>query len=419
NVDTQFEDALTVEYTVINTSESRFNTIETRVLLDPTVNEYLEVPFFLLDNKSIINEQEYTKSTMPEFWLAADPSGNISSLSIKSFLKTPNILTPKKLYITSMDRALLDSWDFSFNRRNRIAKKDSAVIMYFDELSVPPSDSRIIASFQISKPALINTFQNNGLEARASSFATKNTTPMIINVWLKNTTNIIYDDVELTLNVPEWLSILDAPIKRVSQIGNLDIPTPISWNITSKESVGRTADLKILVQGKQNGVITSTFEVPITVNLVPDYQSNNSKALSQTIQETLAQNTIIPPTIRVEKFLPGDVSGARIDNLEIIYNNLKKINSTEAQEIIRLIDTENELLQEIEETEKSIDEINKQYQILLGIYNNLYLDDKSIDRSYIRIEDIVNNIQKIQIRLKQQEKIYSNISNSVKKESIY
>ncbi|MGL4388860.1 MAG: hypothetical protein ACRCTJ_05660 [Brevinema sp.] len=407
NIDTQFKDALTVEYTAINNSESTFSSIETRAFIDPSVNEYLDVPFFLLDNKSILNEQEFFKSTMPKFWLAADPSGNISSLSIKSFLKAPSIITPNTLYLTSTDRALRDIWNFTFNPRNRIAKKDSVVLMYFDQQDIPPTDSRLLASFQISKPALMNTFQNNGLEVRASSFSTKNTSPMLINVWILNTTNMIYDTADLTLIVPEWLTILDGPTKRVTEIGNSNIATPVSWNITSLESVGRTADIKVLVEGKQNGIITSRFEAPITVNLVPDFQSNNQNILKSVAKKTVAKN-IITPKINLESFLPGDTAGATTANLNRIYQKLKKIKSKEAQEIVKLIETENELIKEIEDTEKTINEINNQYQILLGIYQNLYEDKNPIDYSYFRIEEISDKIKKTQHRLKQQESVYSN-----------
>ncbi|MGL4393948.1 MAG: hypothetical protein ACRCS8_01835 [Brevinema sp.] len=418
NIDTQYEDALTVEYTVINDSTSVFNTVEARVFLDPTVNREVEIPFFLLDNKSIAYEQEYLKNTMPDFWLAADPQGNISSSSLKSPLKSPSLIAPSRMYLTSMDRAIKSEWDFSFERRYRISKKDSVVLMYFDSQSVPPQDSRTIVSFQVAKPALMNTLQNNGLQVMASSFATKNTTPMTINVWVLNNTNTAFDNVDLTLKVPSWIKILDAPTKRVGRIDQYNAATSVSWTITSKESKGRTADLQISVDGKVNRAPIARLQVPITVNLEPEFQSNNQKTISRSAQKTAAEALPTPPAEPVAtpearkttlaNFLPEDTAGATSESLNALYQRLKNIKTTEAQEIVKLIETEYELMKEIAETEKNISEINKQYEILLGVYQSLYQDEGLIDRSYINIQEISNNIKKTQDRLRQHEAVYSN-----------
>lgn len=413
NIDTLFQDAVTVSYDVINTDENLFNTVGVKIFLDPSVNEFLEVPFFLLDNQSIFNEYEYFKNNMPEFWLASDPSGNISSLSIKSFLKGPGIITPDKIYITTLDKALKNIWNFNFNKRNRLSQKDTAVLMFYDPKTIPPNDSITLASFQISKPALINTFQNNGLEARASTFSTKNTTPMIIDVWVKNVTNTIFDSVDLTIETPNWMTILDAPTKTLSYVGYLDIATPVSWNITSKEDIGRSADIRIKVEGKQNGIVTSSFDIPITVNLVAPFKQNNTTELKTAVANAVT-NIITQPSINFEQFQPNDTSGITSETLEKVYQQLKSINSTESREIIKLIDTEQQLLKEIKETEKSINEINMQYAILLGIYQNLYVNSNTVDVGHIKIQEISDNLEQLENQLQQQEKSYSKISQIIK-----
>ena len=81
--------------------------------------------------------------------------------------------------------------------------------------------------------------------------------------------------------------------------------------------------------------------------------------------------------------------------------------------IIKMIETEQVLIQEIIDIEKNLLDINKQYDILLGIYERLYKDGSKIDREQINIQKLTDDISGIEDKLTQQESMVSNITSDL------
>ena len=145
----------------------------------------------------------------------------------------------------------------------------------------------------------------------------------------------------------------------------------------------------------------------------PKQQYNdNTKNSSGTIDNTKAstQQTNI---LLVSEFNSGDTYGKASESLSKIYKYLQENNTIENKQMIKMIETEQVLIQEIIEIERNLLDVNKQYDILLGIYERLYKDSSKIDREQINIQKLTDNISGIEGKLKQQESMVSNMTSNL------
>jgi len=429
NIDTQFVDAVSITYDIKNTSTNLTRKVGARLVFDPIIGDYKDIPFFIAQKRPIKNEYYAYRSMIPNYWIGADQKGTLSPLTIKGFLKGKGLITPDEFYLTTMQKILQDKWEFNYNKRNRLSQDDTAVVLKYSPKEVAPNSSITIASTMLAQPSLINKFNDNGLEVRISTFTSKNTTPLPIDIWISNTGPDIFDTVELKLVIPKELEIFGSPKQILHDIGSLTIAKSVSWNIGSKENIGSTYEASIQVQGFKNGIVSSSFEIPITFDLAQNFIEENEKVLEDIAQQINSniiqlpqspsinqplQNTVPKQTntIILTDFNEGDVEGSTIEQLKKIYRHLRSLNSEDNSQIIKMIETEYQLLKEIQDTENSIHKINIQYEILLGVYKRLYLDKTDIDREQINIQHVIDNIEELQSQLKVQEINFSNITSS-------
>lgn len=418
NPETLFPDGVAISYDVKNNNISNTRSIGTRMILDPTVGDRQKSPFYLPDNSSITTEYKAVTGSIPNYWIATDQTGSVSPLSIKGFLTGNNTTRPNTLYLTTMDKALLDIWDYKYTRRKRIEGDDSAIILYYNNKEVLPNSTTRLASTVITIPSLMNTFSNNGLEVRTSSFTSKYTTPLSIDLWVNNTKPGNFDAIDLTLIVPQELEIYDNPTKKITNVNMLNNTIPITWSIGNTEPIGNTYEISATVKGYKNDIIISQLEIPITISLRSDYKVQNQKELIETVTVSIsdiAQFPILPTipttnTVVLESFLDGDTLGSASDRLAELYRYLKSANLEDNKQIIKMIETEQQLLKEIQETEQTLQQINNQYQILMNVYKRLYINSSLTDREHINIQGLIDNIQELEISLVEKERIFSTLS---------
>lgn len=417
NTETLFPDAVQITYDIINKDTTKYRKVAARLILDPTLGDNQNNAFYLPNYETINTEYTATLESLPEYWLTSDQTGELSSSSLKGFLQNQHPIKPRRIYLTTIDQALRDIWEYKYSKYSTINNKDNAVVLFFDPQSVAPNSSIRIASTMIGLPTLIDVFGNNGLEVRTSSFTSQKTTPLSIDLWLQNTNVAVFDEVTLEIKAPPTLDVFDPIIKKITAIGYKN-KKPISWSISPKEQKGDSYDIVIDVKGYQNGIVTSQFNVPITINVDDQFENNNNKNLLDTIDQTKKTIQQLTPiskqnnTLTLSQFNPGDTSGKNNTSLSKIYNYLQKNNSIENKQIIKMIETEQVLIQEIFDLEKNILDINKQYNILLGIYERMYKDSSKIDRDQINVQLLIDNISTFEEKIKQQESMISNITSS-------
>ena len=418
NTETLFPDAVLITYDVINKDPTTSRQVAARIVLDPNVGDDQVNAFFLPNHDVINNEYSVTLEALPEYWLTSDFTGEVSPSSLKGFVQNQHPIKPSRMYFTTINKALRNIWEYKHSRYTLINRRDNAVVMFFDDQFIAPNSSIRIASTMVGIPSLINVFGNNGLEVRTSTFTSQQTTPLSVDLWLQNMKAEIFDEVVLEIKAPPTLEVYDSLIKRVGDVGYGN-KHPVSWNVASKSKQGNTHDVLINVKGYQNGIITSQFDIPIVINIDDEFIKNNNQELLETIDKTKTTVQQLTPVstetnvLIVSEFNPGDTYGSASESLSKIYTYLQKNDNVANKQIIKMIETEQVLIQEIVDIEKNILDINKQYDILLGIYERLYKDNSKIDREQINIQNLTDNIGNIEDKLKQQESMISNITSDL------
>ena len=415
NTETLFPDAVLITYDVVNKDPTTSRQVAARLVLDPNVGDD-QVNAFFLPNHDVINNEYYvTLEALPEYWLTSDFTGEVSPSSLKGFVQNQHPIKPSEMYFTTINKALRNIWEYKYSKYTSIHKKDNAVVMFFDDQFIAPNSSIRIASTMVGIPSLINVFGNNGLEVRTSTFTSQQTTPLSVDLWLQNMKAEIFDEVVLEIKIPPTLEVYDSLIKRVGDVGYGN-KHPVSWNVASKSKQGNTHDVLIAVKGYQNGIITSQFDIPIVINIDDEFIKNNDQELLEAIDKTKTTVQQLTPIAKetnvliVSEFNPGDTYGSASESLSKIYNYLQKNDNIANKQIIKMIETEQVLIKEIVDIENNLLDINKQYDILLGIYERLYKDNSKIDREQINIQNLTDNIGNIEDKLKQQESMISNIT---------
>ena len=415
NTETLFPDAVLITYDVINKDPTTSRQVAARLVLDPNVGDDQVNAFFLPNHDVINNEYSITLEALPEYWLTSDFTGEVSPSSLKGFVQNQHPIKPSRMYFTTINKALRNIWEYKYSKYTSIHKKDNAIVMFFDDQFIAPNSSIRIASTMVGIPSLINVFGNNGLEVRTSTFTSQQTTPLSVDLWLQNMKAEIFDEVVLEIKIPPTLEVYDSLIKRVNDVGYGN-KHPVSWNVASKSKQGNTHDVLIEVKGYQNGIITSQFDIPIVINIDDEFIKNNDQELLDTIDKTKTTVQQLTPIAKetnvliVSEFNPGDTYGSASESLSKIYNYLQKNDNIANKQIIKMIETEQVLIKEIVDIENNLLDINKQYDILLGIYERLYKDNSKIDREQINIQNLTDNIGNIEDKLKQQESMISNIT---------
>ncbi len=419
NSETQFPDAVAISYDIRNTSSSNIRSAGARLVLDPTVGDGKETPFYLPDTSPIRTEYQATLGAIPTYWITADQKNTISPLSIKGLLTGDNTIPTSRVYFTTMKKTLLDIWDYQYLRRGRINERDNAVILYFDDKEIFPNTTQRVASAVVTIPSLLTVYQNNGLEVRANSFISKNTVPLSVDLWISNTRPDVFDTIEAHLNIPNSLELYDEQTKVISDMGSLNLTSSASWSLgTRGDSLG-TYTINAQIRGLENGIMIAQLNIPITLFISPNIEKKNKEIFQETVQEAISNITKAPvlPTIEptktivLEPFLEGDTLGSDSEQLAKIYRSLQTSNAEDNRYILQMIETEQQLLKEIQEAEKALQQVNKQYQILTEVYNRTYVDSSLTDQEHINIQGLVDNIQELEYSLRQKETAFSSLTN--------
>lgn len=415
NTETLFPESVQISYDVFNNNTNQSRKIQSRIVLDPIANDGLNHTFFLPNNQAILTEYESTSGILPPYWLTSDPTGQISALSLQGSLNNTTDSAPQRIYLTTMDRALQDIWEFRYSRNNTLSGKDTAVVLFFKEQNILQSTSKRVASTVINIPSLIDNVSKNGLEVRTSTFINEKTTPAFINLWVQNTNQQFFDSVDLTINLPDSLISYDPIKKTITDVGQGNV-FPVSWNIGTDAQLNNDYTLSVNIKGYINGKLSTQFDVPISLSIDPEYTKNNQASLNNVINSTQSNiasvtktNTTKSNIILLSPFESQDILGSSSESLAKIQHYLQTNNTENNEYIIQLIETELQLIREIKEIEKGINNINKQYSILSGIYKRIYQNTSLTDKEQINIQGALDNLNNLTKDTIEQEEIISNL----------
>ncbi|SFB82231.1 hypothetical protein SAMN02745150_00952 [Brevinema andersonii] len=411
NPDTLLNDAVSVTYQFRNNS-GRIQKIGARLVLDPTPGDGQDIPFMLPGDIEINTETELSSSDIPEYWFSTDQSGQLSPYTVRGILQSSRTTKPDRILFTSLNNALSNPWTIRHNPRNLLSDQDTAVVMYYNPQELSPNSSRSITTI-IGISGVINT-SNNGLKINSSVMSAQDQNPIRLDFWVQNTSTEIFDQVNLDLKIPPGFNMLSSNPKTLEDLGPQSSARFVGWKISSINNTSSTFQATLTAQGLRNGNVVATLNIPITFTIESNMAANEEFLIKETAAQTLEtlQNEDNIPSISLvlEGFMPEDTYGSTSENLDALYQYFADNTQEDSSYIIKIIETERQLLEEIREAERNINEVNQQYKILRSVYKQLYENKNTIDSYQINIQQVQDKLNSTEEKLKTQQQSYSNLT---------
>lgn len=410
NPDTLLNDAVSVTYQFRNNS-GRIQKIGARLVLDPIPGDGQDIPFMLPGDIEINTETELSSGDIPEYWFSTDQSGQLSPYTVRGIPQSSRTTKPDRILFTSLNNALSNPWTIRHNPRNLLSEQDTAVVMYYNPQELGPNSSRSITTI-VGISGVINT-SNNGLKINSSVMSAQDQNPIRLDFWVQNTSTEIFDQVVLDLKIPPGFNMLSSNPKTLEDLGPQSSARFVGWKISSINNSSGTFQATLTAQGLRNGSVAATLNIPITFTIESNMAANEEFLIQETAAKTVEslQNEDNIPSISLvlEGFMPEDTYGSTSENLDALYQYFANNAQEDSSYIIKMIETERQLLEELQETERNIIEVNRQYQILRSVYKQLYENTNTIDAYQINIQQVQDKLNSTEEKLKTQQQSYSNL----------
>lgn len=410
NPDTLLNDAVSVTYQFRNNS-GRIQKIGARLVLDPTPGDGQNIPFMLPGDIEINTETELSSGDIPEYWFSTDQSGQLSPYTVRGILQSSRTTKPDRILFTTLNNVLSNPWTIRYNPRNLLSEQDTAVVMYYNPQELGPNSSRSITTI-VGISGIINT-SNNGLKINSSVMSSQDQNPIRLDFWVQNTSTEIFDQVVLDLKIPPGFNMLSSNPKTLEDLGPQSSSRFVGWKISSINNSGGTFQATLTAQGLRNGSVEATLNIPIAFTIESNIAANEELFIKETAAKTIEslqnENNIPSISLALEGFMPEDTYGSTSDNLDALYQYFSNNTQEDSSYIIKMIETERQLLEELQETEGHIVEVNRQHQILRSVYKQLYENTNTIDAYQINIQEVEDKLNSTEEKLKTQQQSYSNL----------
>ncbi|HBN96678.1 MAG TPA: hypothetical protein DDZ66_10285 [Firmicutes bacterium] len=142
-------DTAQIEYHVENI-DSEPHMVGVRLMLDTMLGANDGAPF-RVDDRGITTDSVYYAQSMPQFWQAFDSLANPQVMS-QGTLTGPGVTTPDRVYFTNWGSLADSPWNFDFTpgrdfQRTGEFELDSAIALFWDQVSLAPGEARSFVSY--------------------------------------------------------------------------------------------------------------------------------------------------------------------------------------------------------------------------------------------------------------------------------
>ena len=142
-------DTAQIEYHVENLDSSS-HMVGVRLMLDTMLGANDGAPF-RVDDRGIMADSVYYRQNMPAFWQAFDSLARPQVMS-QGTLTGPGVTTPDRVYFTNWGSLADSPWNFDFTpgrdfQRIGEFELDSAIALFWDQVSLAPGESRSFVSY--------------------------------------------------------------------------------------------------------------------------------------------------------------------------------------------------------------------------------------------------------------------------------
>lgn len=142
-------DTAQIEYHVENVG-SENHLVGLRLVLDTMLGANDGAPF-RVEDRALTTDTVYYAQNMPEFWQAFDSLSDPQVMS-QGTLTGPGVTSPDRVYFTNWGSLADNLWNFDFTPGRDFTRVgefelDSAIAMYWDQVSLAPGESRSFVTY--------------------------------------------------------------------------------------------------------------------------------------------------------------------------------------------------------------------------------------------------------------------------------
>ncbi|MGL5254679.1 MAG: hypothetical protein ACRC9L_06790 [Brevinema sp.] len=408
NRETLLQDAVSVTYQIQNNSSNILNA-GIKMVLDPSPGDGQEMPFRLPEGVNISQETRFTRANMPEYWLSTDQQGSLSSNTVRGLLRGTGTTRPDSLIFTTLENALKARWDHYLNTSLSLVSNDTAVVLVYNPAEILPGNSRTVSTI-VGISGVMNN-ENNGLKINSSVFMAQESNPARLGFWVINTSEESFDYINLELATPPTLSLLSERVRVMSAL----MPGEeryVEWLVSNPSDEAGNFRISLSAEGLRGGIEDTSLRMPFTVRWGSSARSSESDALQQAVEEAVSIQDALPQKAEKGTFQMEDTLGPTSETLARLRDYLASSYIDNVDEIIKLIDTEQQLIKEIIENERNLAEIDQQYTILRRVYRKMYETTPVEDRDGIPLQQLQDRLLNDERKLKEQERKLDSVLKS-------
>lgn len=286
-------DTAQIEYHVENLG-SESHLVGLRLVLDTMLGANDGAPF-RVEDRALTSDSVYYAQNMPEFWQAFDSLSNPQVMS-QGTLTGPGVTTPDRVYFTNWGSLADYLWNFDFTPGRDFTRigefeLDSAIALFWDQVSLAPGESRSFVSYYglggvtiAPGDLVVGVTSPAQIPADTEGFQT-----FSIIAYIQNDGQGDALDVVAELKLPPGLQLVGSPARiRLEDL-----------------AVGETKQTGWQVRAQSNAEGVLTYEVEVTaVNSEPNQVRRAVELLSPARLQVLFSG---PPAlvIKDEKYEPA------------------------------------------------------------------------------------------------------------------
>lgn len=262
-------DTARIEYHVEN-EDTVSHMVGVRLMLDTMLGANDGAPFRVND-RGLTSDTVYYTQNMPQFWQAFDSLSNPQVMS-QGTLTGPGVTTPSRVYFSNWGSLADNPWNFDFTPERDFTRigefeLDSAIALFWDQISIAPGESKSYVSYYglggvtiapgdlvlgVTSPAQIT--------ADAEGFQTFSIIAYIQNDGQGDARNVVAE-----VKLPPGLQLVGTPAQVLLNDLQVGETKQTGWQVRT--------------QGKIDGVLT--YEVEVTaINSKPNKVRRNVQVLS-------------------------------------------------------------------------------------------------------------------------------------------
>ncbi len=387
------EDCMRIIYKIRN--ENRQTTsVGVRILFDTYLGDMDGAPFRIPGVGDISRETQFYRSEIPEYWYSFDSASN-PTIRSQGILRGSGVTVPDRVLFAAWDRLYDNLWDLNIDssrdfRQTGTQRFDSAVALLYEPMKLEYNNMMIVSALYGLYG--VSFFSSEHLVMSMSVPAEPRMPPVPVSVEVMNTSETALDKLSLTLELPEGFRLSEQesntveflrvePNETKKAIWYLDCGT-ISGNFTVRVNA-----MGIVNNNTQTVVAEKSFAMNYTENIVVNQTSQQAQVLETQATQAVPVRSVITNVTNTVAVVPPRTNIVTVQ---------PQINPVVSQE-------ELDLMKDIDDLTKLIDEVNQKYQVLLGIYRNTYLSNELISNINFELDYYGNRVRDEETKLSNQQ----------------